>query len=414
MSFILNDFIVLNGDTMILLLGYGVSNRGIGRFLDSINERYIIRNPSDIVSPEKYTYIVKSPGISLNDPVFELLEGKVISDLELYGIYSKNYTIVVSGTNGKTTISAMIKEMLGEEAVLCGNIGYSIGDAMVDYKNKKYFVIEASSFMLEAIDKFRPDIYVLSNISIAHTDHHGSLKNYINSKLKVLDNMDSNDSFVYLKDIKYIKNCSIKPRLISFSMNRTALITKIGDYIYYKDKRLMNVRGRRDYDVLNMMASLGVIVNINYDLKKAIKRLKKYKGMPFRGEMENKYIINDAKSTNPDATNTLLKEYNHIHLICGGYDRGIPIFLDSDVLKKIKCVYAYGDSKDIINNYFYKRNIRVFKFDNLNDAYIGAFYNRDKRDYIIYSPMYPSYDQYNSFMERGNEFHRITKELIKK
>ena len=89
---------------MILLLGYGVSNRGVSRFLDSINEKYIIRNICDITDHESYSYIIKSPGISLNNPVFNLLEGKIISDLELLNIYDKHYTIVVSGTNGKTTI----------------------------------------------------------------------------------------------------------------------------------------------------------------------------------------------------------------------------------------------------------------------------------------------------------------------
>lgn len=400
---------------MILLLGYGVSNRGVSRFLDSINEKYIIRNICDITDHESYSYIIKSPGISLNNPVFNLLEGKIISDLELLDIYDKHYTIVVSGTNGKTTISSMIKKMLGDEAVLCGNIGYSIGDALVDHRDKKYFIIEASSFMLEAIDKFRADIYILSNISLAHIDHHKSLNNYINSKLKILDNMDNNDAFIYMKDNKYIKNNNIKARLISFSsLNRTAIITKIGNYIYYKEKKIINVKNKKNYEILNMMASIGCIININYDLKIALKRLKKYNGMPYRAEKENKYIINDAKSTNCEATNTLLSEYNNIHLICGGYDRGIPIYLDSNVLKKIKCVYAYGESKDVIDEYFYKRDIRIFKFDNLYEAYKEAFYNREKRDYIIYSPMYPSYDQYSSFMERGNDFHRITKELINK
>ena len=327
---------------MILLLGYGVSNRGVSRFLDSINENYIIKNTSDIISPEKYSYIIKSPGISLKNPVFKLLEGKVISDLELLGMYDKHYTIVVSGTNGKTTISSMIKKMLGDEAVLCGNIGYSIADALVDYKDRKYFIVEASSFMLECIDKFKADIYILSNISMAHIDHHGSLNNYISSKLKILDNMDCNDLFIYMKENKYIKINNIKTKLMSFSTkNRTSVITKIGNYIYYMEKKIINVKNKKDYEVLDMMASIGCIINLNYNLKIALKRLKKYKVMPYRAEKESRYIINDAKSTNCEATNVLLGEYDNIHLICGGYDRGIPIYLDNSALKKIKCVYAY-------------------------------------------------------------------------
>ena len=92
----------------------------------------------------------------------------------------------------------------------------------------------------------------------------------------------------------------------------------------------------------------------------------------------------------------------------------IPIYLSKESLNNIKCVFAYGDSKDKIEAYFYSKNIRVFKFENLKEAYYNAYYNRINKEYIIYSPMYPSYDQFNSFMERGLLFHELTKELLKK
>lgn len=399
---------------MILLLGYGISNKGISRLLDKLHEEYIIKNTEDIISLEKYKLIVRSPGINPNNSVFKLLEGEVITDIELVYRLLHPYIILVSGSNGKTTIASMISTMLGSDAILCGNIGYSIGDAVIDYPNKKYYVVEASSFMLEGIKELKPQIYVLSNIVPCHIDYHKSFDNYISSKLKPLNNMNNNDIFIYMKENRYINN-KFKAKAITYSLaNTSASITKIGNYIYYKEKKILAIKNERSYIILNIMASLGVIISLNYDLKKAIKRLKKYSLMPYRGILENKYIINDAKSTNSEATNQLLKEYKNVYLICGGFDRGIPIYLSKESLNNIKCVFAYGESKDIIEKYFYKRNIRVFKFENLKEAYYNAYFNRINKEYIIYSPMYPSYDQYNSFMERGLEFHKLTQELINK
>ncbi len=400
---------------MILLLGYGIANKGISRLLDKLHEKYIIKNSEEIINEEDYNLIIRSPGINPKDNVFNLLKGEVITDIELVYRLLHPYIILVSGSNGKTTIASMISTMLGNDAVLCGNMGYSIGDAVVDYPNKKYYVVEASSFMLLGIKELKPNIYVLSNISPCHIDYHKTLENYINSKLKPLNNMDNKDIFIYMKENKYINLNKINSKTITYSQaNTSSSITKIGNNIYFKEKKILTIKNVRSYIILNIMAALGVIISLNYDLKLAIKRLKKYKLMPYRAQLENKYIINDAKSTNSEATNQLLKEYNNVYLICGGFDRGIPIYLSKESLNNIKCVFAYGDSKDKIEAYFYSKNIRVFKFENLKEAYYNAYYNRINKEYIIYSPMYPSYDQFNSFMERGLLFHELTKELLKK
>lgn len=392
----------------MLLLGKGIANMGCARLLDHHNIKYDLKNIDELEKFE-YEYIVKSPGISLSDKIFEKLKGTIISDIELVYRLRKPYIIAVTGSNGKTTVTSMIKYILGKKykAIACGNIGYSFADAVLDNPDADYFILEVSSFQLEAIKDFSPNCAIILNISPCHIDHHKSFRNYVAAKLNISKNLCKFDCLIFNKKISQIKN---KMNYLNFSSVDTAsLIYSLNNYIYYRNKRIYKIKKSfTTFDIENIMAVLGVLIYLNkLKFKKYISKFKKPK---YRFERISKFIYNDAKSTNSQCTSLALLELPDTHLICGGYDRKIPIILDNRALMNIKSVYAYGESKFKILEYFKKRKIKCFIFDTLYDATIEALISRKKKENILYSPMFASYDQYNSYIERGKEFEEIIKE----
>lgn len=392
----------------ILLLGKGVANDGCKRLLDYHKISYDYKN-IDELECFSYEYIVKSPGISLDDKIFEKLEGIIISDIELVYRLRKPFIIAVTGSNGKTTVTSMLAHVLGKKykAIACGNIGYSFSDAVVDNPDADYYIVEVSSFQLEAIKDFSPNCAIILNISPCHIDHHKSYSEYISSKLNILKNICKYDGVVFNKDISYIKS---KNNYYSYSKNdTTALIYYLNGYIYYRDKRIFKIDKKyTSFDIDNIMAVLSTLKYLNkLYLKKYIKSFKKPK---YRFEKIEKYIYNDAKSTNCASTSNALLNLKKCHLICGGYDRGIPIIMDRNALFNIIKVYAYGESKNKIKAYFDEKKIKCEAFDSLNDAAIEALLSRCRDENILYSPMCASFDQYKSYIERGKEFEKIIEE----
>ena len=190
-----------------------------------------------------YDYIVKSPGICLDDEVFSRFSGKVISDIELCYILEHPYIIGVTGSNGKTSVVSMLGHILSYkyDVVVCGNIGYSVCDAAVDYPNADIFIVELSSFQLEAIETLDCNISVILNISLCHLDHHKTLSRYIDAKTAIARKQGFNHYSVYNMDNPYLKDLtkSILSTPVGFSYRSTiSRIYVLNDYIYFKNKRI--------------------------------------------------------------------------------------------------------------------------------------------------------------------------------
>lgn len=398
----------------ILLLGKGVANNGCKRLLEdsSIDFDYFDKNE---ITEGEYDYIVKAPGIPLYDSCFKNIHGKVISDIELAYVLRRVYMIGVTGSNGKTTVCTMLYQILKHKyrVVLCGNIGYSICDAVVDNKDAEIFIVEMSSFQLEAINTLDCNISVLLNIDMCHLDHHLNMRNYVDAKLKLALKQSFNRYTIYNTDNVYLSGLHkmILSTPIGFSYNSTInRIYVLNDYIYFKNKRIFKLK-KEDlkcrHKVENYLAVLSVISIMNFSMKKACKILKDFKDVEYRLNKIDKYVYNDAKSTNCASTNAAISSLDKIHLICGGYDRFMDIKIDDDNLKKLICVYAYGQTKDKIKNYFQNKNIRCLVFNTLEDALRSAYIKRIDNEIILYSPMFASYDQYHSYNERGKEFNEL-------
>lgn len=400
----------------VLLLGHGVANDGCKRLLEEEKIEYDYLEIKDVLNT--YDLIVKSPGISLFDSFFTNRKEEVISDIELAYRLRKPYIICVTGTNAKTTVSSMIYHVLKDEfkTVLCGNIGYSICDAVVDNKNTDIFVVEASSFQLESCLSFNPDVFVILNVNPHHLDHHKTLKHYVNSKLKYGISDDFNKYTIYSNDCVYLNNINKNNnrKLITFSNEKISSdIYKFNNYIYYQGEKIYRLKHKiHKYEISNYMAVLGVLISLKCNLKKCIKKLNNFKSIKYRMEKISKNIYNDAKSTNQYSTIAAISSLDNVLLICGGYDRGETLNISKDILSKIICVFAYGETKDIIKKYMDSKGVNCIIYNNLKDACLGVFPMLDKNKNLLYSPMYASYDQYKSYNERGYEFESLVKKSL--
>lgn len=402
----------------ILLLGHGLSNDSVRKILE-INHIVFDYLEEKEIKDYNYNIVIKAPFISYHNKSIKKLKNNgslIITDFEfIYWIFN-NYIISVTGTNGKSTVVSMLKDIL-PNFTLCGNIGYPVGDAVINEKSNK-LIIESSSFELEGCIKFKPNIAVFLPITKAHLDHHKSEENYFNSKMKNAVNLNINDLVIYPYDDIKIKNYleHINTKKLSYSLyNSNADIYLKDNLMFYKDFSfsLDLLWNKYDHNIINSMITILVSKYLNVSDSLLINTLKNFKGLNYRIERITDNIYNDSKSTNIYSTIEALKGFDNVRLICGGYEKYEDLNPLCLYLDKIKYVYVYGMNKDRIYNFFKNKNIKIKKFDTLEFATIEAFKYR-KEDIILFSPFSASFDQFENYIKRGEKFSSIINELINK
>lgn len=195
----------------ILVYKDGISNNAVKKYLNKYNYKY-----DDIVKENEYDYIVKPPGVLMNEIK---VKGKIICDIELAYMINPFFSIAVTGTNGKTTCVLLINHILKNtyKIDLCGNIGYPIFN--VFNNERKIYLLEMSSFELESISTFKPRIAILLNIKEAHLDHHKTMENYINAKANITKNQEKSDFLIYNVDDLNVKEVSNKSHAIKIGIS---------------------------------------------------------------------------------------------------------------------------------------------------------------------------------------------------
>jgi len=361
-------------------------------------------------------FIVMSPGINLKKAKLKktLIKNKhkIITDLDLFYIFNpKIKTIVVTGTNGKSTTCKILEHVLKKNKInvrLGGNIGKPILN--LNLKKKPIVIIEASSFQLAHSKFVKPDYAAILNITNDHLDWHSSSKEYINSKFKIFSNQQKNN-FAFLNNKILLKKYKKE--------KYNGKVKFINKGQYKKIKKLI----RNDY--LNSEAN-EQNMSFVYVLSKALKIqdkplincLKYFKGLPHRQEIfykkNNKIFINDSKATSFEASKFALKNNKNIYWIVGGYPKKKDKFKLTGLKKNIIKAYIIGKNTQI-----FKKNLKG-KVDfqsckTMRNAIIAIF--KDIKDIknsqitILLSPSSASYDQFKNFEERGNHFKKL---IIKK
>ena len=414
-----------------LIYGLGLSGQSVVKFFkknDIKDFKVWDDNKKDLFKNKRATnlnntlnqvdYIILSPGISLNNLKNKnqliKFKKKIITDIDLLYLTNKNFkSIVVTGTNGKSTTCKLITHLLKKnkfKVLLGGNIGTPILDLKI--KKNTYIVIEASSFQLSHSKFICPDYAFLLNITNDHLDWHGSMKNYMNSKFKIF-NLQKNKQFAIIN--KNFKKILKKKGLIS-----KLIIPKIKNYKKIKDK-IENDYLKSIINDENMNHTYAFSKLLKISEKNFIKAMKSFVGLPHRYEFflkrKNIIFINDSKATSFQAAKYALSSNKNIYWILGG----LPKENDQIVLREVK--------KNIIKCYLIGNNINFFKKQIKNKINFSVtkylknsiikilrdirLFNK-KNNTILLSPAAASYDQFINFEKRGDEFKRLCKLYAKK
>jgi UDP-N-acetylmuramoylalanine--D-glutamate ligase len=360
-------------------------------------------------------YIVLSPGISLVKKKFLIkFKKKIITDIDFLYLTNKNFkSVVVTGTNGKSTTCKLISHLLKKnkfKVLLGGNIGTPILDLKI--KKNSFVIIEASSFQLSYSKFICPDYAFLLNITNDHLDWHGNMKNYINSKLKIFISQNKSQfAFINKKYKKIFNKKKFNSKLIIPNEKKYKIIKK----------KINNHYLNSSINDVNMSFTYTFSKLFNISDKNFIKASNSFIGLPHRYEIflkkKNFIFINDSKATSFESAKYALLNSKNVYWIMGGFPKkNDKIFLSKIKKNIIKC-YLIGKN----TNFFYrqiKNKIKLSITKNLKETLIEIFKDiksfNTKDNTILLSPAAASYDQFANFEKRGNEFKRLSKLYVRK
>ena len=362
----------------------------------------------------KVDYIILSPGININESKFknviEKNKLKIITDLDLFYISNPRLkTIVVTGTNGKSTTCKIIEHLLKKNNIsskLGGNIGKPILSLSIN--KKSFYIIEASSFQLAYSKFIKPTFALILNITKDHLDWHGNMKNYTNSKLKIFSLQDSTN-FAFLKDKNIINQFKKKKFLSKLKIIKPSLFINIKSKI--KNKYLQSKINEENMSFVYQLSRV-----LKFSSKQFLKSFFDFKGLPHRHELflkkNNIKFINDSKATSFESAKQALKINDNILWIVGGLPKIGDKFDLSKVKKKILKAYIIGKNTNYFSNQL-KGKVKIKICKTLNNSLLSIFseiqFLDKKKVTILFSPASASYDQYNNFRERGFKFKKLTK-----
>ncbi|MCH5197462.1 MAG: UDP-N-acetylmuramoyl-L-alanine--D-glutamate ligase [Oscillospiraceae bacterium] len=382
---------------------------------------------------ENYDLAVKNPGINGNLWFIKRLRERnipVITEIELaYRVSAKQFYIAVTGTNGKTTTSSLIYEILKKafpgKAHVTGNIGTALCETVLENslltEGGHYIVLEISNFQLADIVDFKADVSVILNLAPDHIDFMGSEDNYYRSKCRVYENADENCVFLKNADDKIIEEyCSLLPvkaKTFTFSTENKADIYADGKNVYYNGKILfpldiIRIVGR--HNVQNVLVSVAAALTAGADEETIREAVADFRGVEHRiefvREKDGVKYYNDSKGTNVDATVTALKAFSSpVILLAGGFEKGLSFEPLKAYLKNVKQVIGFGAcGKRLIEELTGGTGILT---ENLPEALAQAEKLAKSGDTVLLSPTTSSFDQYSCFEERGEHFKELVNSL---
>ena len=379
-------------------------------------------------------FIVKSPGIPSDLPLISLLKGqgkKIISEIEFAARHTSATLIGITGTNGKTTTTLLTYKILKDAGLnvgIAGNIGKSFA-FQVAQMNYDYYVLELSSFQLDDIIDFAPKISLITNISPDHLDRYNyNFENYIKSKLKIFKNQSNKDFFLFNSEDpileRYLKKEKIKATKISLTTNKTSkgqLIEKNNITINIKNKRTMintenfPLSGR--HNLLNALAASTIASVLEISKESIRDSLSDFKGVPHRMEkvlkIQKVLYINDSKATNINATFFALESIDTpLVWIVGGVDKGndYEILLPL-VRKKVKAIICLGVNNQKLIDTFENISEVFIETQSMSEAVKIAHKVAKQKDTVLLSPACASFDLFENYEDRGNQFKNAVRNL---
>ncbi len=373
---------LLNSEEKDFLKKYSVSFEEGGHSVEFLNKAY---------------YVVPSPSVRWDRLSIE--PERILSEIDFaFGELQKREkvpkVIAITGTNGKTTTVSMLAWMIeraGYNCCVCGNIGVPFVEVV--NRDVDFVVVEVSSFQLFSSKLFCPDVFVVLNIREDHLDWHKSMDEYAWSKLSLIDSVRGNGGLVIVDKMS-------KVWLNRFHLGESGICFIDGE------------RKDLSYCVCKLVLSFLRIEPVDINISQ-------FRRPDFRMqkvlEKDGVLFINDSKATNPSATAwgiRQLEDYRgKIILICGGRNKGLDMKLEDDLVSFLKCVIAFGESRDEIEEIFSKK-VCCYKYVILWDAVRRAVSLAEEGDIVLFSPMCCSFDQYMNYVERGWHFNELVEKVV--
>ena len=378
--------------------------------------------------------IIKSPGIPDDVPLLIKARKKkipVISEIEFAYRFTNAKIIAITGSNGKTTTTMLTHHIFknaGKDVGMAGNIGKSLAGLLVD-RDPEYLVLELSSFQLDGIIDFKPDIAILLNITPDHLDRYDyKFENYIDSKMKLIQNQGENDVLIYNADDQVIEE-AMKKLIIRSKKYPFSLTKKIEEGAYTKNETVIfNIKQQftmslhkialqGKHNTYNTMAS-GIASNLADIRKENIREsLSDFKNIPHRLEFVGKVngidFINDSKATNINSTWYALDTIKGpLVWIVGGIDKGNNYaMIERMVAEKVKAIVCLGkDNKKIIDA-FEDIIEPIVEAASAEEAVSRAYYLARPGETVLLSPACASFDLFESYEDRGDKFKKAVKSI---
>ena len=425
-----------------LIVGMGVSGRGAAELLLRHGARVCVYDKAGVrapdgcedrsrLSPERalrgVDSVILSPGVPMSDPLVkyaELCGAEVMGEVELGYRFARGEVVAVTGTNGKTTVTLMLKDILeraGIKSYALGNIGASFAAVADLTEPDSVVVLELSSFQLESVVDFRSRYAVCLNITPDHYERHGSFAEYAEAKRRLFLNQTAGDVAVLNYDDPTVRafERDVAAEVLFFSLRQKvkgAYIENGG--IYYCRGReeyiapADSLRLKGEHNLANALACVAVAKHMGLDNKAIADALKSFSAPRFRmqycGTVRGKAVYNDSKATNIDSTIKACRALKgSTVLIMGGYDKGISYEkFFAQLPDNIERIVATGDNAESIKEWLPAGH--EFSFEMAPSLFVAAEKAFDgEEENVLFSPSTSSFDRYADFEERGEAFDCI-------
>ncbi len=383
--------------------------------------------------------IVVSPGVPLDIPFFRQAAEKgvpVISEIELAYNFTRAGIIAITGTNGKTTTTKLLGDILRNSGIsrveVAGNIGIPLISVIDGLTEKDWVVVEVSSFQLETVKNFRPRLSIFLNFSPDHLDRHKSIDNYWQAKKRIFENQTGEDMALINVDQEVVRRAAADSQAAIYGVSMEKAIEK-GAYLQNnnifvklpdrKEEKILStadipLRGRHNFQnvTFSVLAArlLGVGIGV---IRESVKKFAPEEHrLQYIGETEQGIlVIDDSKATNPDAAIQAIRSFScPLVLIAGGQDRQADFDLLAEVIAdRVKALVLMGESRDKIADIVLNKGFRnIYKVENMKEAVQTASKQLVGGDCLLLAPGCPSWDMYSSYKVRGQEFVTETKKAL--
>jgi UDP-N-acetylmuramoylalanine--D-glutamate ligase len=379
--------------------------------------------------------IIKSPGIPDKADIIKKVKAaniSIIDEIEFaYRFLDGSKVIAITGTNGKTTTTLLTYHLMKEAGLnvaLAGNVGFSMARQVAE-KKFDWYVLEMSSFQIDGIETFKPEIAILLNITPDHLDRYGyNMQNYVNSKFQLIKNMSAQEEFIFYNDDPVItaevSSRPVVPKKIPVSLKRDASVPVKynGEEMTFAMKDTFSIAQsdttlKGPHNLINTMAAVSAVYIAGVEIEAIRNGLRTFKNAPHRlepvGTIKGVEYINDSKATNVDSVVYALGSYEKpLVWIAGGVDKGNDYNLIKDeVRKKVKALICLGKDNEKLRNAFGGVVPVIKETQSVKELVRIALQLAKQGDVVLLSPACASFDLFKNYEDRGTQFREAVREL---